>query len=688
MNFFYRIGIGLIVCSAVACSKDETETAAPVAEPETVVIGCSGAAGVDADVRTQLAADGLSVRWASGDEIRFWAREHKEPAEASPTYIIEKEPFRFDYYSPSWSRAGFTGTISGVESKFDRAKTYDYFAVSPAPADDAVSGTRVTYTIPALQEGDYDGLCDIMTAQLPDTTALQAGDNNPSINLKFKHHIHLLRFKIESNAWEKDRPVRAVELTFPCAVVGALTVDAADSTVNVLAPEGEDAGKKLLIKFPAGKERKVGETFYAMIVPPPTAFGSDAKIGMRIIGTLGETSDDVSVAGKTFEAGHTTPVKLKVKEMTTRYNAVTLTFNVTDGNGGMGENTLGERVKKVRVKGLAGAFSKAVDWSEGCSVSEDGSELTCTVPSTGGDGIYSLTFLPDNEENSGYLWPGELWDSSIISNKTLEVEYESERAVVKTLPGWKPVQTSIPSIPEGQTESYESEEIKLSVPYLVEQDFSTVEGFSSHDEYVSGTDDFSKDAYQFLNRWTAGRAGAHTNTSIRIACRQEIGIGISGTYSARVDSAPFDEIFQSGVNNATIKVIFDWGADSQYYNAPKWLGGGDNDKGQTLYIGYVTEMTKYKSGDEDGFFDKGKFEDEKKGNPLYVKEKGGAYTNEELPHLAEVYIIPKAPVRVSSETERVFRLVWRTTAEKGKGSGNTTSWLYLDNIKVQLAPEQ
>ncbi len=650
MNFFYRIGIGLIVCSAVACSKDETETAAPVAEPETVVIGCSGAAGVDADVRTQLADDGLSVRWASGDEIRFWAREHKEPAEASPTYIIEKEPFRFDYYSPSWSRAGFTGTISGVESKFDRAKTYDYFAVSPAPA--SVVGTRATYTIPALQAGDYDGLCDIMTAQLPDTTALQAGDNNLSINLKFKHHIHLLRFKIESNAWEKDRPVRAVELTFPCAVVGALTVDAADSTVNVLAPEGEDAGNKLLIKFPAGKERKVGETFYAMIVPPPTAFGSDAKIGMRIIGTLGETSDDVSVAGKTFEAGHTTPVKLKVKEMTTRYNAVTLTFNVTDGNGGMGENTLGERVKKVRVKGLAGAFSKAVDWSEGCSVSEDGSELACTVPSTGGDGIYSLTFLPDNEENSGYLWPGELWDSSIISNKTLEVEYESARALVMSLDGWKPVQTTIATINGSGEYSH-----TLSVPYLFEEDFSKVNGLKNELNLLSIKSASLENDKFYSSGWSGFMLTGYSN-SIELKSKIEcVNFGFAqsyGRYYGRLDSADILNYLKNKISSTNIKIYFEY----------EDFRSSTNKYEYKLYYDVTHNMDVI--------------------DPYYIQagvehNKGCNITTNEIP-------LPESVAPVTNDFDncaKPARLSWQFTA-LGEKKATDESYLHIMNVRVSL----
>ncbi len=506
MNFIYRIGIGSIACIAVACSKDATESAAPVAEPETVIIGCAGAAGADVDVRTELENDGLSVRWADNDEIRLWARESGATGFLTG---VQNVPFKFAYYSPSWSRAGFKGTIDlGTKEAptFKAYRTYDYFAVSPAPA--SVVETRATYTIPAVQTGKFDGCCDIMTAQLRNAKGLKAGDDNPSINLVFHHHIHLLKFTILSSAWPANRPIRAVELTFPCAVVGQLTVDATGETPDNLSALADDKGegKKVLIEFPKGQEKNVKDTFYAMIVPPPTGFGSNTKIEMRIIGTTGETSADVPIADKddntdnevnqTLAAGHSTLIKLNVEAMNNLYKTVTLKFNVSDGAGGMGENTLGERVNTVRVIGPAGAFSKAVDWSEGCSVSEKErtvssetgevkelkSVLTCTVPSTGGDGIYSLTFLPE-KGNEGYQGLDELMtdeELNKIFGQTLEVEYESDRALIKSQKDWKPVQTKTITEFDGSDESVNT----LSVPYLFEEDFINAQGLESKGTYV------------------------------------------------------------------------------------------------------------------------------------------------------------------------------------------------------------
>ncbi len=562
MNLFYRIGVGLMVWGAVACSKNETETAVPVAEPETVVIGCSGAAGADVDVRTQLDDDGLSVCWMSGDEIRLWARES-----GATEFLtgVQNVPFRFDYYSPLWSRAGFTGTISGVESTFDTTKKYDYFAVSPAPAEGAVNGTRVTYTIPAEQTGEFDGRYDIMTAEpLPDAAGLQAGDNNPSINLVFHHHIHLLRFTIPSN--NLGEPVRAVELTFPTAVVGQLTVDATDPTVNELTALTDDAdsGQKVMIEFPKGQERDVRDTFYAMIAP--VSFERGGTIAMRIIGTTGETSVDLPIADKnergddkvnqTLRANGSTHIKLNVPAKNTFYTV--LKFTVTDGAGGMGENTLGERLQVVRLKGGAGAFTDAVPSDEYRVVAaDDGKTLECIV-SDDSDGEYEVIFVSEKLSGSKCPWP--VWDRSrAISGQTLEVEYESESAWIRSIPNYSTVQTN-------KAISFDSDNkcsIDLSIPYLFEEDFSKANGLD-----VNGTDNKKEQGGSKLDKkyflyegWTGNQVAGYLNDSasnrpncIEIKTRVEATGLITGLYNGRLDSAPMK--YLKGTSN--LQVQFDY----------------------------------------------------------------------------------------------------------------------------------
>lgn len=658
MNFIYRIGIGSIACIAVACSKDATETVAPVAEPETVIIGCAGATGADVDVRTELENDSLSVRWAKGDEIRLWAREHKEPADASPTYVIKNVPFRFDYYSPVWSRAGFAGTISGVESMF-KASKYDYFAVSPAPA--SVDETRATYMIPAEQTGEYNGAWDIMTAQLPDAKGLQAGDDNPSINLKFEHHIHLLKFKILSSKWPEDRPIRAVRLTFPRPVVGALTVDATGKTPDNLSALADDEGegKTLLIKFPEAK--KVKDTFYAMIAASAEPFESD--IEMRIIGTTGERIENISVAGKTFAAGHSTPVDLNVKAMNNLYKTVTLKFNVVDNDRSefagvgnkLGVNTLGERVHTVRVIGAAGAFSNALWKSEGCSVSKDGSTLTYDDESEDGDGVFSLTFL-SKQLNPDYLWPDELWDSSIISDKTLEVEYESDRALIKSQKDWKPVQTKIAAF-DGSDESVNT----LSVPYLFEEDFSNTAGLyeiggtRSAGTYKSVDLDFK---YFHSSGWTGASVFGNHSGCIEL---QTESVFKSTYYCGRLDSADILNYLKEDAANKNVKVSFEYKFHTDY----------DNKYTCNLYYKSTSisgPIAPYYKVLDDEYND---------------KDKDSNFTTNETPLSPKSYYTTVSNWNLTNCTKPT-RLSWQLAGHKTRGLGNAYLCLDIQNVRVSL----
>lgn len=527
MNLFRRISISLLVCSMVACSKSDADLVVPVAEPESVVIGCAGI-GADIEVRTQI-EDDLSVRWVSGDEIRLWARECGSAGFLSE---VRNVPFRFDYYSPQWCRAGFTGTISGLSSAFDTEKSYDYYAVSPAPASDSdVVGTLVTCDIPSVQSGKFDGNCDILTARMENAAALKKGDNNPSINLKFRHHVHVMKFTVPQNGLGEK--IHAVELTFPQPVTGRMTVDMAGVQPDDLS--GVDCDK-VSVEFPKGEEKDAGDTFFVTIAP--AMFDAGTTIGMRIIGVTGETSVDYTFPRpKVCDAEHLTPVVLHVPVKNTFYTVVE--FKVVDNDRTehagktnlLGVNTLGERVQAVRLCSEAGAFANAVRMSSGCSVSADGSVLTCVVPERG-DGKYSLSFV--SEKLAGSKCPWEKWNSAALSGKEVELEYESECALVKSWDGWKPVRTSIPAIDPTRIDPYS---VTLSVPYLFEEDFSEASGLNYSNEEKAGE---LANTYFHSAGWTGAKVtGNAGNVEIahKIHYVKSFGKASYDRYYGRLDSS-------------------------------------------------------------------------------------------------------------------------------------------------------
>ncbi len=550
MSLFQRITICFIAGCMVACGKRDADLVAPIAEPEAVVIGCA-TGGADIEVRTQI-DDDLSVRWLSGDEIRLWAREH---GAADFLAGVRNVPFRFDYYSPQWSRAGFTGTIvGGVSASFSSEKSYDYYAVSPAPvADSDVAGTLVTLDVPTVQSGAFDGSYDIMTAHQENAAALKKGDNNPSINLKFRHHVHVMKFSVPQNALGEK--IRGVELTFPQPVTGRMTVDMSGVSADDLSGIDSD---KVSVEFPKGQERDAGDTFFVTIAP--AVFEAGSSIGMRIIGTTGETSVDYTFAApKLCEAEHLTPVVLHVPAKNTFYTVVE--FKVVDNDRAehsgkpnlFGVNTLGERVHTVCLKGEPGAFANAVRMPEGCSASADGSTLTCAVPgNTAFDGVFELMFVSRKDADSKCPW--SKWDSSALSGKTLEVEYESERALIKSQDGWTPVQVSAPTIQDGEINTLSA----LSVPYLFEEDFSKANGLNYAGEEKAAQ--LEKD-YFYSDGWSGAKvsgATGYVEVAHKVHYVKGFGSASYTRYYGRLDSP---DLLTHAKESATVdfRVTFEYG---------------------------------------------------------------------------------------------------------------------------------
>lgn len=652
MNLFHRISVCFVVCCSVACSKSDADLPVPAAEPETVVIGCA-TAGADMEVRTQI-DDDLSVRWVSGDEIRLWAREH---GAADFLSEVRNTPFRFDYYSPQWSRAGFTGTISGLASAFDAERTYDYFAVSPAPASDSdVAGTAVAYDIPSVQTGKFDGRYDILTAQLENAAALKKGDNNPSINLKFRHHVHVMKFTVPQNALGEK--IRVVELIFPQPVVGRMTVDATGAVADDLS--GIDCDK-VSVEFPKGEELDAGDTFFVTIAP--ATFDAGTQIGMRIIGTTGETSVDYTFPlPKVCEAQHLTPVELHVPAKNTFYTVVK--FKITDNDRPecagkenlFGVNTLGERVHTVRLVGQTGAFANAVRMSNGCSASDDGSVLTCAIPDDAAfDGVCEMMFVSKKLEGSKCPWSA--WDSSALSGRTLEVEYESERALIKSQDGWTFARATAPVIRDGEINSLST----LSIPYLFFENFSQSSGEGCINKNNTA---YMLDGYSpYTNGWSAARFEISSNVAFCMAAY------LASSWVSNPDKGDnhrgrLTTAFLPLKTTAAIQVSYRVAGTRQKAKL-------SNDYTYATYeLGLDTASGAIK-GEDTALAVVALSESSKDGDISY----NGDYTV----NLRErMVIIP--------DCTSAHRVSWRSSFVT-EGGMAITVYIYLDDIKVQLAPK-
>jgi len=202
------------------------------------------------------------------------------------------------------------------------------------------------------------------------------------------------------------------------------------------------------------------------------------------------------------------------------------------------------------------------------------------------------------------------------------------------------------------------------VPYLFAEDFSTIPSFSDgHDNPATGSNSDTYDESKMLDGyasalvgWSGGRVGGAANQALRMCCRFESGLFTAKSYKGRVDTAPLSAI-KSGVN-AKILVTFDYGAAKEEYGT----GSGNT----TMTFGYTTNTgaiapssgisSVVVSGSE-------------------IADTTGSYSN-----------LPSSYSATIDGINNATRLSWQSATTRGSSiGGNGNYWIYIDNIKVQIA---
>lgn len=588
----YIIAAGLL-CTFSSCQKGAVENVGNVGRH---TIGfCTG----EASTRTMMNPDGLTASWEKGDRIAVWAKN------SSGEYTLNNT--QFSVYGADGARAFFTATIDASMPE-DR---YTYFAAYPVP--ESVSLTKATFTIPSVQDGKVSGGADIMIANPllhgPLEEVKELSDYT-RLGMSMEHLLHQFRFYLpEGEDKLGGEAIVKMVLTFPKPVAGKLVADFTD-TEAAAEFSGEEKSITLKLSEPlvnsTSSERK-----YAMAAFFPSSFEASESINIKIYTeTKIANAYPVNLEGRTFAAGHSTPVRLRISDIR-EYGRLRFTVS---------SNNLGENANAVR--------------------------LTAPQGCTWGDGSTIYEYRPGHEITTGETFeiPFENLDTfRTFSGKDVTVTFDTEHVDA----------TQTVRVPDLTTLNFA--EISAGLPYLLYEDFSGVKSFNSGDNYAMSNAG-SKLPESFLNGWTGGRVGAEAGMCIRIACRRETSVG----YDARVDSAPIISLKKS----TDIKVSYDYGVNNKYGGIPIIT---DGNVGQNVYIGYVTDTKGYRSGDDSGTFESD--------NTFYAKEYTGSYTS--TPN-SDTRIIHSAPTGV-------LRITWRSAAEYQAGTTNTTCWLYLDNIKVQIA---
>lgn len=564
-----------------------------------------------AETRTEMLSDGLSAMWSPDDELAVWARS------SSGSYIFSNKIF--GNYGSGGASGYFTSTLDSPMPEGD----YTYFCCYPLPA--SINGTNARFVIPDVQDGKVTGGADVMVATPVRHGALKPApeqEDNSGMSLVMNRMMHQFRFYVpETDTKLGSEQIEKIQLSFPTNVVGEISMDISNPAQSPSMVDGTSQ-VTLQLAEPLSISDDPDAPQYACVAFLPTSYEMGST-GTYLL-SLKAYSDDkflsfdpIDMTGRNFSSGHSTPVKLKIKSVED-YGRIRFTVS---------SNNIGENAQSV----------------------------TLTLPDGyAWPGTTSRTYKynPGHEFTTGESFDVTFEDMELyrsLSGKQVTVTFDTEHVATSqtvTLPNMSSTHLA---------------QISAGLPYLLYEDFSGVESFSSTDEYTSGSNATVNKTYSFLNGWTGGRIGGSAGKSIRIAPRRET----SARYHARVDSAPIIALKKS----ANLNVTFDYGANNEYSEI-KIFGYvvASGDLGQTFSVGYVTSTEAYKGGDDDGVFESA--------NSRFIKDYSGSYTN--IPYTDETFKLSNVPAGT-------VRISWRSETESDSNLHNTTCWLYIDNVKVQIA---
>lgn len=245
------------------------------------------------------------------------------------------------------------------------------------------------------------------------------------------------------------------------------------------------------------------------------------------------------------------------------------------------------------------------------------------------------------------------FDCDQYDNTSWRVEFDSEHAIVSSY------------VAMGDMTDYTSHNYTTDVPYLFFEDFSTITDYSR--DIVTGaqgttTTAYDLSSYGLRSGWTGARTGGSAGTALRVGGRvDEVVLGTTRTYG-RLDSPALSGI-KSGVKVA-VKVSFNYS------------GGRDGSSKYSPWakIGYHTtagNIAGHKTTFNDSWSTNG-VDTEVDITPIEVTTSWSSITQE--------------ATFVFSDFTNAHRLAWVVTGTGRSNSiTNGNNWIYLDNIKVQIA---
>lgn len=588
--------ISLVISLFVGCSSKENTP-----HPDRQITVYLKAIQQDSDpsssptTRTAIGGEKLDhTYWSERDTIELYWR-----TTGSSDALNNGQPF---------SCYRFEGTVSTFSTEMEAlpSGSYDYFATYPKPA--SVNGTQVTYNLPAEQPGtycppdlhaEYTGNLDFMLA-----TPLSSQpnlDGNNTLTMNFIHQCHVMRIQVPTGRNRWGSPIHKLRVEFPSPVVGKMTMDLTNPTATPTLTEGSNTVTAVLSKpLTESQEDDVNGNYVWLFLCPGAVNGT---VRFTAYDENGYQSESLTIElNKTLEAGKITPVNLTIpQELPVSW----IDFSIVGNN-------LGEDPQSFTVTAPEGATFRNGEATQTFAINSQNK--------------YSLAFY--NEVDG--IAVGDL-----LSREGVTITYDTPNVLISQ-------QTAVTVQPEGHTST------NLTVPYLLYEDFSTVNSFDYEtDRILINPDATWLDQYG-LTGWSGTRVGVEAGKAMRISVRHET----VAQYPGRVDSPPLSAIKKG--HSVKVRLSFNAGQTSEWVRCK---------------VG-VTTQNDLHSGNT---------------------EPEGGFTETQFALDADYNNIPNAYTFQSESflqsCTNQTRLSWNVVRNYdfwGNGWESSTWFIYLDNIRVSI----
>lgn len=282
-----------------------------------------------------------------------------------------------------------------------------------------------------------------------------------------------------------------------------------------------------------------------------------------------------------------------------------------------------------------------------------GEDMThLSIFTANGEEIYSSARRDDNTYTIGF--EGEK-DFSSWQNSTLKLVIESEHTIIEQ------------SVNIGTVNAYTTHVLQpFDIPYLFAEDFNSVGAFT--DGHADPANGFSGDSKNYsssfsdhtsnsrMQGWSGGRYQCESG-SIRMCCRSECGLKVITHYRGRMDTAPL-ALLKDGASVA-VNVTFNYGGSIRTYGL---FEAADILMyfGSTTSSGVISPSTDISNTVLNG---------------TAVSDIAASFT--------AINTTANATISDCTNSTRLSWIVGSNAPASWGGNGN--QWLYIDNIKVQIA---